>query len=80
MLKLSAAGVLIYSGVGLLCIILGGNFLDYSTLSKILPMTAVEARSFSMLLVEIGVAFTVSTVMFAIFAHLSTGGKLKDGL
>jgi len=80
MIQLATAGVLIYSGVGLACLLLGNNFLDYSVLEKVLPMSAVEARSFSMLLVEIGVAFTVSSVMFAIFAHLSTNGELKEGL
>ena len=80
MITLAAAGVLIYSGVGLLCLILGYNFLDYSALQMVLPLDSVEARSFSMLLVEIGVAFTVSAVIFSIYAHLSTGGELKEGL
>ena len=80
MLRLATLGILIYSGVGLACLLLGQNFLDYGILSKVLPLTPEGARSMSMLWVEIGVAFTVSTSMFAIFAHLASGGRLKDAL
>ena len=38
------------------------------------------ARSHSMLGVEIGVALTVMSIMFAIFANLSSRGTLKGGL
>ena len=38
------------------------------------------ARSHSMLGVEIGVAFTVTAIMFAIYANLSSRGTLRDGL
>jgi hypothetical protein len=30
--------------------------------------------------VEVGVAFTVSAIMFAIYANLSSRGKLKGGM
>ena len=42
---LSSIGVFIYGGIGVLCLILGGNFLDYSKLSKIIPVSPSEARS-----------------------------------
>ncbi|MFH2001625.1 MAG: hydrogen gas-evolving membrane-bound hydrogenase subunit E, partial [Planctomycetota bacterium] len=52
---LGALGVLIYAGIGTLCLLLGANFLDYSVLSRILPATdAVHARSHGMLGIEIG--------------------------
>jgi hypothetical protein len=38
------------------------------------------ARSHGIFGVELGVAFTVMAVMFAIFANLSTRGRLKGGL
>ena len=80
-LILACAGVLIYAGIGVICLLLGNNFLDYGVLSRILPATTiVAARSHSMLGVEIGVAFTVASVMFLIYAHLSSQGKLQDGL
>ena len=77
---LAGIGVLIYSGIGLACILLGSNFLDYSILHKVLPLTAIEARSYGILGVEIGVAFTVTAIMFAIYANLSSHGRLKGGL
>lgn len=78
---LAIVGILIYEGIGLLCMTMGGNFLDYSVLHPLLPATdSIMARSHGMLGVEIGVAFTVSTIMFAIYALLSSGGRLKGGL
>lgn len=80
-LVLAVVGILIYAGIGLICMVLGGEFLNYSTLSEILPfLDPVEARYQAMLWVEIGVAFTVAAIMFAIYANLSTAGDLKDGL
>ena len=80
MLRLATIGILIYSGVGVACLLLGQQFLNYSVLAKILPLTPEGARSISMLWVEIGVAFTVSSGMFSIYAHLSSRGTLKDAL
>jgi len=78
---LAGAGVLIYAGIGALCLLLGGNFLDYSRLHTIIPgADQIMARSHSMLGVEIGVAFTVSATMFGIYAFLSSKGRLKGGL
>jgi multicomponent Na+:H+ antiporter subunit B len=78
---LSAVGVLIFAGIGALCVFLGGNFLDYSALHVLLPSTdAIMARSHSMLGVEIGVAITVMCGMFSIYAHLSSNGTMKEGL
>ena len=38
------------------------------------------ARYYAMLGVEIGVAFTVAAIMFAIYANLSSRGRLQGGL
>lgn len=73
-------GVLIYAFVGLLCLILGGNFLDYSVLSKILFVEPTYARSLGILFVEIGVAITVMSVMFSIYCDLSSAGDLDKGV
>ncbi|MDI6790443.1 MAG: Na(+)/H(+) antiporter subunit B [Thermodesulfobacteriota bacterium] len=67
-------GLLIYSGVGALCLALGGNFLDYSQLTKILPVTVAKARSLGILFVETGVALGVMAVMVSLFYDISTGG------
>jgi len=80
-LFLSAVGVIIFAGTGLICMLLGGNFLDYEVLHQILPYTdPVMARSHAMLIVEIGVAFTVMSIMFLIYAVLSSGGEMEGGL
>ena len=80
-LFLAALGVFIYAGTGLLCMFLGKNFLDYHILSEVLPATsAIKARYHSMLIVEIGVALTVMSIMFLIYAVLSSKGRMRGGL
>jgi len=68
-------GLLVYSGIGMLCLIIGGNYLDYSKLSKILPVLAPKARSLGILGVEIGVGIGVMAVMYSIFSDIVTGGE-----
>jgi multicomponent Na+:H+ antiporter subunit B len=76
---ISSVGVLIYGGIGALCLILGGNYLDYSKLSKILRVSPAEARSLGILGVEIGVALAVMSVMCVIFFAIYTVGEsLED--
>lgn len=70
----SSIGVLIYAGIGLLCLILMGNFLDYSRLYALLHVDPVHARSLGILGVELGVGMAVMAVMFSIFFDISTGG------
>jgi multicomponent Na+:H+ antiporter subunit B len=76
----AALGILIYAGIGLLSMALGGEFLDYAHLSKVIPVTPEMARYHAMLGVEIGVGFTVTAIMFALYASLSTDGRMQDGL
>jgi multicomponent Na+:H+ antiporter subunit B len=78
---LAAVGLIIYAGFGVAAMLLGENFLDYSVLEQVMPFTDEKmARNRSALGVEIGVAFTVAAIMFAIYANLSTRGRLRDGL
>lgn len=79
-LRFSAIGVLIYAGIGAICVVLGGNLLDYSAWSGLLSITGVEARSHGMLGVEIGVAFTVMAIMLSLYIDLASGGDLDEGL
>ena len=69
---LSSVGVFIYGGIGLLCLLLGGKYLDYGKLSKILSVDPAKARNLGILGVEIGVALAVMSVMciivFTIFS------------
>jgi len=76
----SGLGVLIYAGIGIICLFLGGNFLDYSRLSKILPVTEVEARSHGILGIEIGVFITVTFIIVSLYADLASGGEMDEGL
>ena len=62
---LPSVGVLIYGGIGVLCQLLGANFLDYG----ILPID-FEPRGMGMLGIEIGVGITVMAVMVSIFRDL----------
>ncbi len=77
---LMALGVLIYSGIGALCMVLGGNFPDYASLSGILFTGDIEARSLGILGVEIGVGMTVMAVMISIYNNLSSEGHQDEGL
>jgi multicomponent Na+:H+ antiporter subunit B len=58
-----AAGALLYTGVGLAGILLGGNFLDYSVLGA----TQVSGQHLGILLIELAVGITVTGVLLAIF-------------
>ena len=77
---LSPAGVLMYSGVGILCMLAGGNFLDYGALAHWFGTAPEAARSLGILLVEAGVAVCVMAAMVIIYANLSSAGGHKQGL
>lgn len=72
---LSSLGVIIYSGIGVVCLILSANYLDYGILNKILPVTIAEARALGIFGVEVGVGITVMAVMVSIFLNLASGGE-----
>lgn len=69
-----SGGVFIYAGIGVLCLILGGNFLDYAKLSPVLGVGIAQARSLGILGVEVGVGMAVMAVMVSIFLDVATGG------
>ncbi|WP_248635536.1 Na(+)/H(+) antiporter subunit B [Desulfatibacillum aliphaticivorans] len=77
---LSPAGVLIYAGVGALCVVAGHNFLDYGALAEWLGTAPEAARSLGILFVEVGVAVCVMATMIIIYANLSSAGGYKQGL
>jgi len=60
---LASLGVLIYAGTGIATLLLGGNFLDYNVLAG----TPLAGQHVGILLVELGVGVTVSSVMLLIF-------------
>ncbi len=80
-LAFGSLGVLLFAGTGLLCALMGTQFLDYSVLEAVYPFTdEIMARSHSMLVVEIGVALTVMSMLYLIYANLASHGDMKKGL
>ena len=71
---LAAVGVLLYAGVGVACLALGGKFLDYAVLDKLSPG---DGEALGMTLVEYGVGITVCTVMIIIFNQLAEQAEAK---
>lgn len=59
----SAFGLLLYIGVGIAALFFGGNFLDYSVLAS----NPLSGQHIGILLIELGVGMTVSSVMMMIF-------------
>jgi len=68
---LIVCGALLYGGVGVLCILLGGNFLDYSVLSS----DPVKGQQLGLLLIESGVGITVTGVLLSIFHAFAMRGR-----
>jgi multicomponent Na+:H+ antiporter subunit B len=65
-----AGGVLIYAGVGIVGLLLGGNYLDYFVLDP----NPVHGQERGIFWIEVGVAVTVSGVMLKIF-YMFAGRK-----
>ena len=59
-----AIGTLVYGGVGVVSMMMGGEFLHYGVLD---PDDPVHGQHLGILLVELGVGITVAFVMIAIF-------------
>jgi multicomponent Na+:H+ antiporter subunit B len=70
--RMMAAGVLLYAGVGLAGLLLGGNFLDYFVLDR----DPVAGQHRGIFWVEAGVAITVSGVMLKIFYMFADRGNI----
>ena len=66
-----AGGVLIYAGVGLMGLVLGGNYLDYFVLDR----DPVQGQHRGIFWVEAGVAVTVSGVMLKVFYMFVSRGR-----
>jgi len=64
---LAAIGVLIYGSVGLVSLLNGGNFLDYNLLAN----NPVAGQHIGILLVELGIGCTVTSVMVIIFFNFA---------
>ena len=69
-----ASGVLIYAGVGLAGLLLGGNYLDYFVLDS----DPVHGQHRGIFWVEVGVATTVSGVMLKIYYMFASRSDSED--
>jgi multicomponent Na+:H+ antiporter subunit B len=67
-----AGGVLIYAGVGVAGLLLGGNYLDYFVLDP----DPVHGQERGIFWIEVGVAVTVSGVMLKVFYMFA--GRTRD--
>ncbi len=65
-------GVLLYAGVGIVSMFMGGEYLNYNLLDRHDP---VHGQHLGILLVELGVGITVAAVMVAVFYAFSDRGK-----
>ncbi|MGD8581458.1 MAG: Na(+)/H(+) antiporter subunit B [Gammaproteobacteria bacterium] len=68
---LASTGVLVYAGTGVVTMSLGGNFLDYDLLSH----EPVEGQHIGIILIELGVGMTVSSIMLMIFFAFAGRGR-----
>lgn len=73
-------GALIFVGIGVVCALLGGYFLDYAALATVIPMAIPDWRSMGILLVEVGVQLGVASIMVSLYWDLASGGTLEEGL
>jgi multicomponent Na+:H+ antiporter subunit B len=62
-----ALGVLIYGGVGIASMLMGGNFLDYSALAE----QQTTGQHIGILVIEFGVGMTVASTMVSLYFSLN---------
>jgi multicomponent Na+:H+ antiporter subunit B len=68
---LASLGVVIYAGVGVVSLLLGGNYLDYTLLSS----NRIAGQHLGILLVELGVGITVAAAMLILFFAFAGRGR-----
>ena len=73
--KMLAAGVLLYAGVGVAGLLLGGNYLDYF----VLDADPVHGQHRGIFWVEAGVMLTVAGVMLKLFYMFADRGRDGEG-
>lgn len=70
LLYMAAGGALLFGGVGVVCMLLGGHFLDYSVLAP----NMIAAQQLGILIIELGVGVTVAGVLLAIYHAFAARG------
>ena len=64
---MSAFGVLLYAGTGVVCLLKGGAFLDYDVLAE----KALDGQHWGIFTIELGVGITVAAVMILLFYNFT---------
>ena len=67
---LTASGLLLFAGVGMVTMLLGGHYLDYDTLAQ----NPLHGQHLGIFLVELGVSITVAAVMITVFLAFAGRG------
>jgi multicomponent Na+:H+ antiporter subunit B len=71
MATLVALGVLVFAGVGVAALLMGGNYLEYAAFAD----QPARGNHIGIWLVELGVGITVSAVMLTIFLTIAGRGR-----
>jgi multicomponent Na+:H+ antiporter subunit B len=73
---LASLGVLIYAGTGIVGLVLGGKYLEFSVLGS----TRVAGQHLGIVVVELGVGMTVMSAMLLIFFAFAERGQSQEPL
>jgi multicomponent Na+:H+ antiporter subunit B len=73
LISTACVGVLLYAGTGVVSLILGGEYLNYSSLSE----TATVGQHIGIIVIELGVGLAVAAVMVLIFFTFARRIKLS---
>ena len=78
---LAPIGCLLYAGIGLLCLLMGGAFLEYGRLAGegASESTRLAARHFGLIGIEAGVMITVTAAMTTLFFEMARGAHEDHG-
>jgi multicomponent Na+:H+ antiporter subunit B len=68
---MGALGALLYLGVGVIAMLLGGNFLDYNTLAD----NPQAGQHIGIIVIELGVGITVAGVSITLFFAFAGRGR-----
>ncbi len=69
--RLIAFGVLLYGGTGIVCMLKGGNFLEYNVLAH----DPIHGQHYGIIAIELGVGIAVFSAMVAIFYKFALRGR-----